>query len=176
MSELRCILYQAFHYPLVAYHVLRLILLEEDVRLAVVDVMVDDTQALGRRDEAKGRDLIQEKPLVITRIRAGVVHQDAEAQPPGIRYLIDAQLTITLPCALCLIDGNQAILLQLRQQGIQPSIADTRIRPDHVINDLGDQITMRRAMHQLRQNDKLIHLSLSTFQKNAQAVSCRISL
>src|SRR5436190_4801327 len=118
--------------------------------LTIVDIMIDEMQALDGSDKTESSDFVCKEPLVFTRIRAGVVHQYLEAHTARVSDSINAQLAVPLLTARIFSFGcNQSILLQLRQQRVEPSIAKACIWPDYVIDNLCDEIPMRSSVHQL---------------------------
>ena len=70
--------------------VLCLLLEVEDVRLAVVDVVIDQVQAFSGMQIFQVAYLLPEKPGVFPWIRGGIEHQPLKALAPGVSYFIRA--------------------------------------------------------------------------------------
>src|SRR5262249_12153769 len=57
---------------------------------------------------------------------------------------------------------NVAAFLQLRQHGIDRPIAHLCPWPDHIVDDLHEQVAVRGLMYQQAEDDQLVHARPST--------------
>src|SRR5215472_15644207 len=114
-----------------------------NVSLAIMHVVVNESQALNRGEKCKITHFQREQLLIITRMQGRIQHQRPKALLTGLGYLVDTELAITRRgrCRLR-TDGDKSGLLHLSKQGIEPPVTDACIRTDNVIDDAGYKVAV----------------------------------
>jgi hypothetical protein len=135
-----------------------LIVQVEEMRLAEVDIVVKQVQPLGGLQPVEVRQLVPEDALVLTGIGGSIQHELVEAKAPGVGDL--KRPVLPVPAGGRSLLGNwrdEAFLLKLGQEWIEPTITEPCKGADHIINDLGDKVAVVGHPHKEPQYNEFVH-------------------